>query len=120
MMECLSTILYALLIYAGYRLIQGILKIPQISNLGSRYILVTGCDTGFGNAIVKRLDALGCHMIATCLTESGETELRKSCSQRLHTIHMDVSNSESVKKGYEEVTKILPPGKGEWKLFQIM
>ena len=55
-------------------------------------------------------------MIATCLTESGETELRKSSSQRLHTIHMDVSNSESVKKGYEEVTKILPSGKGEWKL----
>ena len=104
----------------GYKLIAKLLYVLQISNIESRYILITGCDTGFGNGLATRLDALGCQIIATCLTESGETELRKSCSQRLHTIHMDVSNSEGVKKGYEEVTKILPPGKGERKLFQIV
>ena len=119
-MVFLAIVFCIVLIFLGNKLIAKLLYVLQISNIESRYILITGCDTGFGNGLAKRLDALGCHIIATCLTESGETELRKSCSQRLHTIHMDVSNSESVKKGYEEVTKILPPGKGEWKLFQIM
>ena len=41
-----------LIIFILYKIIQRILKIPQISNLDSRYILITGCDTGFGNAIV--------------------------------------------------------------------
>ena len=112
-MELLTTVFFYLaLIYIVYKLIQKLLQIPQIGNLNSRYILVTGCDTGFGNAIAKRLDTLGCHVIAACLTESGETELHKSCSNKLHTIHLDVSNTESVKKAYDEVTKILPAGKG--------
>ena len=111
-MDLLAAFFYLLFVFLGCKIIRRLLKIPQISNLHLRYILITGCDTGFGNAIAKRLDILGCHIIATCLTESGETELRKSCSNKLHTIHMDVSNTESIKKAYDEVTKILPPGKG--------
>ena len=111
-MEFTTILCYLTLFIIIYKLIFRILKIPQISNLDSRYILITGCDTGFGNAIAKRLDTLRCHVIAACLTESGETELRKSCSNKLHTIHLDVSNTESVKKAYEEVTNILPCGKG--------
>ena len=107
------------LIFLGCKVIAKLLYVPQISNIESRYILITGCDSGFGNGLAKRLDTLGCHVFATCLTESGETELRKSCSQRLHTIHMDVSNSESVKRGFEEVTKILPLGRGTSKKIYI-
>ena len=89
-----------------------LLTIPRITNIDYRYILITGCDTGFGNAIAKRLDALRCHVTTAWFTESGEMELRKSCSNKLHTIDLDVSNTESVKKAYEDVCKILPPGKG--------
>ena len=116
-MDLLTVAFYVILIFFGCNLLNKLLYMLQISNLGSRYVLITGCDSGFGRALAKRLDDLGCHVIATCLTESGETDLRKSCSQRLHTIHMDVSNSESVKKGYEEVVKILPQGKGQQKIF---
>lgn len=111
-MGLLTAVICLVLAYIGYKLIKKLLKIPQISDLDSRYILITGCDTGFGNATAKRLDALRCHVIAACLTESGETELRKSCSNKLHTIHLDVSNTENVKKAYQEVVKILPSGKG--------
>ena len=99
-MEFITALCYFRIVIIIYKFIHKILKIPQISNLDSRYILITGCDTGFGNAIAKRLDALRCHVIAACLTESGETELRKSCSNKLHTIHLDVLNSESVKDAY--------------------
>ena len=111
-MDLLTAIFYLAIFAVAYKIILRILKIPRISNLDSRYILLTGCDTGFGNAIAKRLDALGCHVIAACLTESGETELRKSCSNKLHTIHMDVSSAESIQKAYDQVTKLIPDGKG--------
>ena len=121
-MDLFAVLFYVLLVFIGYKLIQRILQIPQISNLDSRYILITGCDTGFGNALAKRLDTLGCHVIAACLMESGEAELRKSCSNKLHTIHLNVSKTGSVKKAYDEVTNLLPHEKGtpyEHRLFIV-
>ena len=55
-----------------------LLRLPHLS-AESRYILVTGCDTGFGHAVARQLDALGGHVIAACYTEAGETELKKHC-----------------------------------------
>ena len=55
---------------------------------------------------------MGCHVIACCLTEAGETDLRKACSGKLKTVSLDVSNHESVLQAYEKVKSILPSGKG--------
>ena len=73
---------------------------------------MTGCDTGFGNILAKRLDALGCHVFAGCLTPAGGEELKKECSDRLKVVPLDVSNAESVKKAFEVVKAALPEGKG--------
>ncbi len=112
-MDTLTVIGYLILILIGYKLFFRILRIPRISNLDSRYILITGCDSGFGNATAKRLDCLGCHVIAACFTEKGQTELRKCSSSKLHTVLLDVSREDSVNRAYELVTKsILAPGRG--------
>lgn len=37
-------------------------------------------------------------MVAACYTEKGEEELRKVCSDRLLTVHLDVRSSESIDK----------------------
>ena len=87
--------------------LQRISKRPE-----SLYIQVTGCDTGFGNAAAKRLGEIGCHVIAGCLTEERETDLRKSSSEKLRTIQMDVSKRESVQKAFEFVTSTLPSESG--------
>ncbi|XP_055936462.1 dehydrogenase/reductase SDR family member 9-like [Argiope bruennichi] len=70
-----------------------------------RAVFVTGCDTGFGNALAKRLDSKGFHVFATCLfpTGPGATELKASCSNRLHVLYMDVTKDESVEKALEYV-----------------
>ncbi|CAL1274926.1 unnamed protein product, partial [Larinioides sclopetarius] len=72
-------------------------------------VLVTGCDSGFGHEFAKRLDSIGFHVFATCLFPSGPgaLELKKSCSSKLHILHMDVTQDESVKKGYEYVKENL-------------
>jgi len=97
-----------------YKLIDWIRKRIYVGNYGSRYILITGCDTGFGNMISKRLDKLGCNVFAGCLTEAGASELQSTCSKRLQTVSLDVSKPESVRKAFEIVKSKLPPGKGLW------
>ena len=111
-MDILAIMWYLLIFLITYKVLDFVFRLPKISELQSRYILVTGCDTGFGNAAAKRLDGMGCHVIAGCLTEAGETDLRKSCSEKLKTIQMDVSSHESIQTAYQVVNNILPQGKG--------
>lgn len=59
---------------------------------------ITGCDSGFGNTLARHLDKLGYRVIAGCYTEKGEDELKKISSDRLTTVQLDVTDSESVSK----------------------
>jgi len=71
-------------------------------------VVITGCDTGFGHALVKRLDHLGFTVIAGCLDDQGEgaESLRKwSDSGRIHVIKMDVTSDSDVKSAVEFVKK---------------
>ena len=111
-MDILIFMSYLLITYLTYKILDFIYRQPKISKLESRYILVTGCDTGFGNVVAKRLDGMGCHVFAGCLTEAGETDLRKSCSDRLKTIQMDVSRLESIERAYEFVKKRIAQRQG--------
>ena len=112
-MEVLQCFQYIFLAYLGYRILDRLVRIPRVGRYDDRYILVTGCDTGFGFEIAKRLDALGCHVFAACLTEKGETQLRKTASSRLKTVSMNVADGASVRRAYSEVEKAIPKGKGK-------
>ena len=101
-----------LAVFIVFKLVDWLIRIPNVGDYGSRYILVTGCDTGFGHEIAKRLDKMGCHVFAACLTEKGESELQKSCSKNLKTVSMNIAESDSIKQSYADVVKQLPKGKG--------
>ncbi|GFR25901.1 estradiol 17-beta-dehydrogenase 2, partial [Trichonephila clavata] len=75
----------------------------------NKAVLITGCDSGFGHLLAKRLDSKGFHVFATCLFPSagGAMELKKSCSQRLHVLHLDVTKDDSVKEAAEFVQQNL-------------
>jgi hypothetical protein len=110
---CLGALLGLLLLY---KLLDRLIRWPSVGHFADRYILVTGCDTGFGHGIARRLDGLGCHVFAGCLTDKGETELRKACSDRLQTVSLDVSNHDSVLKAFDIVSAKLPQGQGQRRL----
>ena len=112
-MELTECLCYLMICYIVYKCIDTILRKPQLGDLGSKYILVTGCDTGFGHEFSKKLDKLGCHVFAGFLTEKGEDELRKVCSSRLVTLPLDVADHASVTKAYTTVCDKLPKGKGK-------
>ena len=51
--------------------------------------------------MARTLDAKGLNVIAGCLTESGRTGLKAVTSARLKTVHIDVTNKESINAAYE-------------------
>ncbi|XP_053564126.1 retinol dehydrogenase 16 [Bombina bombina] len=105
----LVVLLSLILLYRWYRQSQ------ILENLSDKYVLITGCDSGFGNLAAKQLDRRGLRVLAACLTEKGAEELKKETSSRLQTVILDVTDSESVKSATQWVTRILN-GKGLWGL----
>ncbi|XP_053313651.1 retinol dehydrogenase 7-like [Spea bombifrons] len=67
-----------------------------LENLSDKYVLITGCDSGFGNLLAKQLDQRGMRVLAACLTEKGAEDLKKETSSRLQTVILDVTDSQSV------------------------
>ncbi|XP_035672225.1 retinol dehydrogenase 7-like [Branchiostoma floridae] len=92
-----------------------LLEVIAVLWLTDKTVLITGCDTGFGNLLARRLDQLGLRVFAGCLTEAGVAELRQSCSERLQPIRMDVTSSDSVKTAFRVVEKAVG-SKGLWGL----
>ncbi|KAG2459288.1 RDH7 dehydrogenase, partial [Polypterus senegalus] len=73
----------------------------RVSGISNKYVFITGCDSGFGNLLAKRLDQLGFRVFAACFTEKGEDELKKTTSEKLVTVHLDVTKSESIQRAIE-------------------
>ncbi|KAM8976420.1 retinol dehydrogenase 16-like [Pelodytes ibericus] len=86
-----------------------------LQNLSEKYVLITGCDTGFGNLLAKQLDRRGLRVLAACLTEQGAESLKNETSSRLQTVILDVTDSQSVSSAAKWVTGIVN-GKGLWGL----
>ncbi|XP_053777275.1 retinol dehydrogenase 16 isoform X2 [Desmodus rotundus] len=67
-----------------------------VSHLRDKYVFITGCDSGFGNLLARQLDLRGLRVLAACLTEKGAEQLRGQTSDRLATVILDVTKTESI------------------------
>ncbi|XP_039989569.1 corticosteroid 11-beta-dehydrogenase isozyme 2 isoform X3 [Xiphias gladius] len=76
-----------------------------------------GCDSGFGNATAKRLDALGFEVFATVLDLSGDgaRELQRTCSPHLTLLQVDITQPQQVQQALLD-TKAKLGLKGLWGL----
>ncbi|XP_004692486.1 PREDICTED: retinol dehydrogenase 7-like [Condylura cristata] len=79
-----------------YYLVRWLRERQVVSNLSDKYVLITGCDSGFGHLLARQLDRRGLRVLAACLTERGAHELKEQVSQRLETVILDLTNSESI------------------------
>ncbi|XP_069614609.1 retinol dehydrogenase 7-like [Ranitomeya imitator] len=84
-----------------------------LPNLIDKYVLITGCDSGFGNLAAKQLDKRGMNVLAACLTQKGAENLKKETSSRLKTVILDVTDSQSVNDAAIWVSSIVRD-KGLW------
>ncbi|XP_041364987.1 D-beta-hydroxybutyrate dehydrogenase, mitochondrial-like [Gigantopelta aegis] len=79
-------------------------------------VLITGCDSGFGHALAKRLDAVGFTVFAGCLSkESDGATLLQNTSDRIHTLELDITKDESIRECLETVQEHCG-SKGLWAL----
>ncbi|XP_063808521.1 retinol dehydrogenase 7-like [Pseudophryne corroboree] len=90
-------VLVLILLYRWYRQSQ------ILENLSDKYVFITGCDTGFGNLLAKKLDRRGMRVLAACLTDTGAENLKKETSSRLQTVILDVTDNQSVSSAVEWV-----------------
>ncbi|XP_040839269.1 retinol dehydrogenase 16-like [Ochotona curzoniae] len=67
-----------------------------VSQLTDKYVFITGCDSGFGNLLARQLDMRGLRVLAACLTEKGAEQLRRQTSDRVETVILDVTQTESI------------------------
>lgn len=68
-----------------------------------KYVLVIGCDLGFGREIVLWFDSLGFNVFVMCLMSEGKENLIVVCSKRLFVLYLDVIDLEEIKKIYKFV-----------------
>ncbi|XP_061164013.1 retinol dehydrogenase 7-like [Saccostrea echinata] len=88
----------------------------SVENINNRYVLITGCDSGFGNALALLLDKKGVPVFAACLTEKGGTKLKNKTSSRLRVLQLDVTDQNSIHNAVEFVKHHLPKSSGLWGL----
>ena len=85
----------------------------KVQNLHTKYVFITGCDSGFGRETAIRLDKMGVHVLAACLTKQGAQDLKSMTSGKLETFQMDVTDSQQIKDVFEQVKNLLPAGQGK-------
>ncbi|KAJ9596483.1 hypothetical protein L9F63_012491 [Diploptera punctata] len=89
-----------------------------ISELEEKAVLITGCDSGFGNELAWKLDGRGMTVYAGCLYPSGQGALRliNNCSNRLVILHLDISKDQLVQDAVNTVNHTL----GNKKLWAVV
>ena len=72
------------------------------TNPSDKAVLITGCDTGFGNLSAKLLNKYGFRVYATCLNadSDGASDLKVNCKypKKMHILQMNVSNDDQIEK----------------------
>ncbi|KAH3872372.1 hypothetical protein DPMN_035588 [Dreissena polymorpha] len=73
-------------------------KVVSVDPLG-KAVFITGCDSGFGNSLARRLYDRGFLVFAGCLSpdSAGALALKSECPDQLHVIQIDVTDEWQVR-----------------------
>ncbi|XP_078612634.1 D-beta-hydroxybutyrate dehydrogenase, mitochondrial-like isoform X2 [Branchiostoma floridae x Branchiostoma japonicum] len=97
----------------GYCVVLYLAPKSRVSGEGkAKAVFITGCDSGFGFRLAKRLDSLGFTVFAGCLLADsggeGSKKLRAECSSRLSTVQIDVNDDGQVQAAVRQIRDNLP------------
>ncbi|XP_037272259.2 retinol dehydrogenase 7 isoform X1 [Rhipicephalus microplus] len=79
-------------------------------------VLITGCDTGFGNLLARRLSRDGFLVYAGCLQSSSEDACELAKEPNVRVLQMDVTKEEEIDSALDAVKSSL----GEKKLWAVV
>ena len=113
-MEVFTFLASVAVLFAICKLIENYLRSLYIDSSRSRWVLVTGCDTGFGHRLTLDLDKRGARVFAGCLTAEGEKRLKEKCSENIVTFRLDVTREDSIQNAVNLVSSTLAEKEGNF------
>ena len=87
------------LLYVSYRLYQHFFPAPNVDPNG-KYVLITGCDSGFGNGLAIELDKQGFNVLAGVLLPDSITSLKSKLSPKATVFQLDITKQEDIDAAY--------------------
>lgn len=91
-----------LIIYVAYRLYQHLFPPPNINPHG-KYVLISGCDTGFGHALAIELDKQGFLVLAGVYNPDNEEHVTSQLSTRATVFCLDITQDDEIDAAYNMV-----------------
>ena len=73
-------------------------------------VVITGCDSGFGQLTVNLLSPLGYIVVATCFTKDGMKQYKDMAN--VYPVQFDITKSENIEALKKTVEKLITKGKG--------
>ncbi|CAF3162431.1 unnamed protein product [Rotaria socialis] len=95
-------IVLLLILYIGYRLYQYLYPSPDINPRG-KYVLISGCDTGFGHTLAIELDKKGFNVFATVYNDENEALLKSKLSSNATVFCLDITKPTQIEAAYKIV-----------------
>ena len=93
-----------ILFYILYRLYQHFFPTPNI-NPNGKYVLISGCDTGFGHRLAIELDKQGFNVLAGVFTANNITSLKNELSSNATVFRLDITKQEDIDATFELVKR---------------
>ncbi|CAF1020936.1 unnamed protein product [Adineta steineri] len=96
-------------IYISYRVYQNFYPTPDIDPR-NKYVLISGCDSGFGHGLAIELDKQGFNVLAGVYSSNSKDSLGQILSSRATIFQLDITRQEDIDAAYELVsnkTKVL-------------
>jgi NAD(P)-dependent dehydrogenase (short-subunit alcohol dehydrogenase family) len=70
-----------------------------------KYVLISGCDTGFGHALAIELDKQGFHIFACLYDMTNEAALKNKLSTRATIFNLDITRTDDIDAAYSLLIK---------------
>lgn len=91
------------LVYVAYRVYQHFFPTPDI-NPNNKYVLISGCDTGFGHDLAVELDKKGFNVLAGIYNPYNKDSLTEQLSSRATIFKLDITRQEDIDAAYEMIS----------------
>ncbi|CAF1007193.1 unnamed protein product [Rotaria sordida] len=95
-------IILALLLDFLYRIYRYIFPLPNIDPTG-KYVLISGCDSGFGHGLAIELDKQGFNVLAGIFIPDNVISLKEKLSSRATVFRLDITKQEDIDATFELV-----------------
>ena len=95
-------IILALLLNLIYRIYKFVFRSPNIDPNG-KYVLISGCDSGFGHGLAIELDQQGFNVLAGIFVPDNITILKNTLSSKATVFHLDITKQEDIDAAFDLV-----------------